>query len=56
LSAAIARLLEWEIAVPSPDDVIRAARSVHDAGYAVGDAEDGVRLTGPWGTVVRLHS
>jgi catechol 2,3-dioxygenase len=51
-----ARLLEWEIAVPSPDDVMRAARSVRDAGYAVGDAEDGVRLTDPWATVVRLHS
>ena len=55
-SESHARLLEWEIAVPSPEDVMRGARSVRDAGYAVDDAEDGVRLTDPWGTAVRLHT
>ena len=51
-----ARLLEWELALPSSDDVVRAVRSVRDAGYAVDDAEDDVRLTDPWGTAVRLHT
>jgi catechol 2,3-dioxygenase len=50
-----ARLLEWEIAVPSANDVVSAARSAREAGYAVDDTGDGVRLTDPWGTAVRLH-
>jgi len=55
-SSAQARLLEWVLAVPSPDDVVRAARSARDAGYAVDDTGDGVRLADPWGTTVHLRT
>jgi catechol 2,3-dioxygenase len=51
-----ARLLEWEIAVASADDVVSAARSARDSGYAVDDSGDGVRLVDPWGTAVRLDT
>ncbi len=51
-----ARLLEWGLALPSPDDVGNAARSVRDAGYSVDDAGDGVRIADPWGTTVHLQA
>ena len=50
-----ARLLEWELALPSSEDVGRAARNVRDGGYAVDDTGEGIRLADPWGTTVRLH-
>jgi catechol 2,3-dioxygenase len=50
-----ARLLEWQLVLPSADDVVRAARSARGAGYTADDTEDGVRLADPWGTTVRLH-
>jgi len=55
-SSAQARLLEWVLAVPSPDDVVRAARSARDAGYAVDDTEMVSRLADPWGTTVHLRT
>jgi len=51
-----ARLLEWELTAPSPVDVVNAARSVRDAGYAVDDTGDGVRLADPWGTALQLRT
>ena len=51
-----ARLLAWELIVPSPDDVRSAARSLRAAGYSVDDTEHGVRLEDPWGTEVRLRT
>jgi len=44
-----ARLLEWEILVPTPDD---ALASLSRAGYA---AEDGV-VRDPWGTALRIRT
>jgi catechol 2,3-dioxygenase len=49
-----ARLLAWELIVPSHDDVMSAARSLRGAGYGFNDTEHGVRLADPWGTEVRL--
>jgi catechol 2,3-dioxygenase len=45
-----ARLLEWELALPSDADIEAAAASVRAAGY---DAREGV-VTDPWGTSLRL--
>jgi catechol 2,3-dioxygenase len=51
---ADARLLEWEIVVPTRKDAEEAARHVKDAGYE-GREEDGEWvLTDPWGTSLRL--
>lgn len=50
-----ARLLEWELVVPSPDDVVSAVRSLRDAGYTVDDHGRGVRVADPWGTQVRVR-
>lgn len=51
-----ARLLEWQLIVPTPDDVQTIAGRVGSAGYAVAaDGADAV-VTDPWGTVVRLVS
>jgi len=51
---ADARLLEWEIVVPTVGDADNAAKSVEAAGYAV--KQDGSEwvLTDPWGTGLRL--
>jgi catechol 2,3-dioxygenase len=51
-----ARLLDWEIVVPSADDADAAARSVEAAGYSVTRASDGWLATDPWGTTLRLIS
>jgi len=53
-SDADARLLEWEIVVPTSDDAKQAARSVKDAGYTVKQEGDDWQLTDPWGTGLRL--
>jgi catechol 2,3-dioxygenase len=50
-----ARLLEWEMVLPRPEDAEAAARSVAEAGYEVRRAEDDWLLTDPWGTVLRLR-
>lgn len=50
-----ARLLEWEIVVPSPDDVVSAARSMRDARYTVDDTGNGVRFEDPWRTPLRVR-
>lgn len=55
-SADQARLLEWELTVPSPDDVVRVARSLRDAGYAVEDSGSAIRAADPWGTTVRVRA
>lgn len=51
---ADARLLEWEIVVPTKEDAEQAARSVKDAGYAVKKDGSEWLLTDPWGTGLRL--
>jgi catechol 2,3-dioxygenase len=49
-----ARLLEWEIVVPSSKDAEEAAKHVEASGYAVSAAGGGWILTDPWGTSLRL--
>ena len=51
---ADARLLEWEIIVPTPRDAEEAARHVKDAGYEVKQEAGEWVLTDPWGTSLRL--
>ena len=51
---ADARLLEWEIIVPTRKDAEEAALSVKAAGYAVNMENDEWVLTDPWGTNLRL--
>ena len=51
-----ARLLEWELVVPSPDDLVNAARSARGAGCRVDDTEHGVGLADSWGTQVRIRT
>lgn len=50
-----ARLLEWEIVVPSGDDVRGALDSLAAAGAPVEHTGDGGRAVDPWGTAVRLR-
>jgi catechol 2,3-dioxygenase len=49
-----ARLLEWEIIVPSASDADRAAASLKSAGYAVTKDENTWQTVDPWGTALRL--
>ena len=51
-----ARLLAWELIVPSPDDLVSAAASLRAAGYRLDDSDHGLRLADPWGTEVRLRT
>jgi catechol 2,3-dioxygenase len=50
-----ARLLEWELVVPSPRDAAEAIASVAAAGGAVDHSADGGVARDPWGTSVRVH-
>lgn len=50
-----ARLLEWELVVPLPDDVVSVARSISATGRTLDDSGPGVRITDPWGTDVRIR-
>jgi catechol 2,3-dioxygenase len=49
-----ARLLEWELRLPTAGDVASAAASVGRAGYEVQDAGDDRLITDPSGITVRL--
>jgi catechol 2,3-dioxygenase len=51
---ADARLLEWEIIVPTRKDAEEAAHHVKQAGYPVEKENDEWVLTDPWGTSLRL--
>ncbi len=51
---ADARLLEWEIIVPTKKDAEEAARHVKAAGYPVKEETGEWVLTDPWGTSLRL--
>jgi catechol 2,3-dioxygenase len=54
-SADQARLLEWELMVPSDADVAAVARSLRDAAYSAAEAGNEVTATDPWGTRVRVR-
>jgi catechol 2,3-dioxygenase len=49
-----ARLLEWELVLPSRTDVEAAASHVEVAGHAVHIAGADRHITDPWGTALRL--
>src|SRR5256885_1038123 len=51
---ADARLLEWEIILPTGKDADEAAKSVRAAGYAAKQEGTEWLLTDPWGTGLRL--
>lgn len=51
---ADARLLEWEIILPTRKDAEAAARHVKAAGYPVKEESGEWILTDPWGTSLRL--
>ncbi len=51
-----ARLLEWEIVVPRPEDAETVARSIAAVGYAATRADGGWRAADPWGTALRSRS
>jgi catechol 2,3-dioxygenase len=51
-----AQLLEWELIVPSRQDVAALGRSMMDAGYPAGDAEGTLTLADPWGTGLRVRA
>ena len=51
---ADARLLEWEILVPTRKDAEEAAGHVKEAGYPATKENDEWVLTDPWGTSLRL--
>ena len=49
-----ARLLEWELILPTSRDAAEAAASLERSGREVTRADDSVRAVDPWGTSVRL--
>ena len=52
-----ARLLEWQLVLPEPRDVRRAALSLKNAGYDVDAAASDDRIVvDPWGTTLRITS
>lgn len=53
-SDADARLLEWEIIVPTREDAMKAAEHVKTSGYPVKEENGEWILTDPWGTSLRL--
>ena len=53
-SADRARLLEWDLLVPSTDDVADVKRSLQGAAYTVEETGDGVTAADPWGTRLRI--
>jgi catechol 2,3-dioxygenase len=50
-----ARLLEWEVVVPSSRDAAEAIASIAAAGGAVEPSADGGVARDPWGTAVRVR-
>jgi len=50
-----ARLLEWELMVPSDIDIEAAARNLRDGNYGVEETEAGVAVADPWGTRVHVR-
>ena len=51
-----ARLIEWEVVVPSTRDVADAAASLESAGYHVERSGETAAARDPWGTQLRLVS
>jgi catechol 2,3-dioxygenase len=51
-----ARLLRWEIVVPTRDDAAAAAASLAGAGYAAAGVDAGWTAEDPWGTALLLRA
>jgi len=51
-----ARLLEWELIVPSDDDISAVARNLRDAAHTVEKIDNEAGATDPWGTQVRIRA
>lgn len=51
-----ARLLEWSLMLPTPDDVRAAAASLAEAGHPPDAAGGKARVADPWGTNLHLSS
>jgi catechol 2,3-dioxygenase len=51
-----ARLLEWEVLVPSADDAARAIENIGTTGAGVERDASGGLVRDPWGTAVRIRS
>jgi catechol 2,3-dioxygenase len=49
-----ARLLWWELILPSTDDAAQAAGSLQRAGFAARDTGEGWKTADPWGTGLRI--
>ena len=50
-----ARLLDWELQLPSAEDAERALSSVRAVGYAVEESAKGGLVQDPWGTALRIR-
>jgi catechol 2,3-dioxygenase len=55
-SANEARLLEWELRVPTADDVSDAARSLEAAGCSSEAGSGHIAAADPWGTRVSIRA
>lgn len=55
-SADEARLLEWQLVLPSDGDLASVARHLREVRHAFDNTERGIRLADPWGTEVRLRT
>lgn len=53
---ADARLLEWELLLPSVRDAHAALENLAQAGHAIHADEHGGRVRDPWGTLLRLRA
>ena len=49
-----ARLIDWEVVVPTASDADAAARSVESAGYRVERVDESLLAKDPWGTALRI--
>jgi catechol 2,3-dioxygenase len=49
-----ARLLEWELIVPSAEEAARVGRRVAEAGYVATDLGSSWTAADPWGTRVSI--
>ncbi len=51
-----ARLLEWDLVLPAPEDVARTATALAAAGQSADATTRGLVLRDPWGTRLRVRS
>lgn len=51
-----ARLLEWELLVPSPADLEAVKAAMRTAGYAVETSSGSALVHDPWGTALRIRA